>query len=551
MTGTSLRAHRKTIAIVLVAAIVASAGFLIYPFITHAGSKNPGMPLTVTVYSVGQPAAAYVSLSNLSTTSTGSPLSGVSINIFSSMPASLTARTIALNLTKMNESQNNYQVLLYSGMTGRNGVANAFLNRTTLSTIDGQWQSIASPRHTLAASFSIYADYGVVHNGSLYSYYYYNNIPYDPFNQTYSNFNVSITMNLSSPWSVVPLNGTASSSVLTASPYRLPNPPPCSTGYTYALLNETTEIGNFPIILVYLNDSGAADPFSAIQGFLPGNFSAGFNSDTLPPTTSINQATQVQMSSQPSITYSNDQLNYTFPAGATSANGNLMIAEAYLPNVTMHVTNYQVFYTYVGAGGQCDTQNLGVQTTIKVAAINQLQNEQNPFRSIAYNNTSIGWFIQKAYSMSPAGQQNIAAGYTSINATEALYNTSAWSNAASAEQSVVSGLSVFTATLGLALSIMTAASAFEGVGTAADVAEAISLMDAVAGYSLAVISAFSSISFSTTYIYSTITSFTNSLSGAGNTYNVAMYDSSYTSVISLGGTSYHVNMPQIYYYVTA
>ena len=121
---------------------MAAAGFLIYPAITHQGKKNSGMPLTVTVYSIGQPASVSVSPSALSATPTKLPLPGVSINIFSSMPSSFTKRTIALNLTKMNESYNNYQVLLYNGMTGIHGVANAFLNRTTLSTIDEQWASI-------------------------------------------------------------------------------------------------------------------------------------------------------------------------------------------------------------------------------------------------------------------------------------------------------------------------------------------------------------------------------------------------------------------------
>ena len=358
-------------------------------------------------------------------------------------------------------------------------------------------------------------------------------------------------MNLSKPWSVVPLNGTVMSSVQQAAPYRLPNPPPCSPGYTYALINESTVTGDYPVSLAYLNDSSAVDEFNTAFLGIAGTFSVAFNSNTLPPTTSVNQSTRVQMSSIPSATSNNDTIDYNPGAGAGAYNPYVM-AEIYIPNVTMHVTNYQVYYTYLGPGDQCETQNLGVQTTIKVASVGAFSNEQNPFYAKINNQTSMGWFIQRAFGLHQLQQVTLPAGAALSNTTVILDNATGWSSAASEEQTVVNGFSVFTALLGMAFTIMDAASAFEGASTAADVASGIEITNAALGLAAACAAAFSSISFSSTY-HLAITSMilTNVLTDQGNGFTVTFYQAEQNSTITLAGSTHNVNMPQTYYYVTA
>ncbi len=119
-----------------------------------------------------------------------------------------------VNLTTYSVRSNLFDVELYRGMAGVNGLLYGTLN-SSFYNIETQWRSIlVNVKDNV--SISIHASVTSLQNNSLYIYNYYNNIPYNPFRNN-SLFHTTVSFNLTAPSYVFRLNNSSVSQATTVS----------------------------------------------------------------------------------------------------------------------------------------------------------------------------------------------------------------------------------------------------------------------------------------------------------------------------------------------
>jgi|GEM_PF-4783276 hypothetical protein len=203
---------RTRVLSVVVAIVIVAAGIFMfaYAFRTH----NTGVPLHIVAYATGD---------ELSGGYLQTGLQGVSVTLMSTVPNALKSQfPYAVNLSDLNATNKSYEVMLYHGITGSAGTLSLNLP-VTFNNIVYEWRNMT--HRGSMVSISLYAEYGYISNGELYSYYYYDNIPYNPFVSIANmHFNVAFSINISHPNTVVALNELTSISMSG------PNLP-CNPGY--------------------------------------------------------------------------------------------------------------------------------------------------------------------------------------------------------------------------------------------------------------------------------------------------------------------------------
>lgn len=520
----------------VVAAVLVAAGIVLSIY-AHRSKDPTGVPVRIVAYATdNESSGGYLKAG----------LQGVSVTLTSTVPDSLKSQSpYPVNLSAVNATDNGYEIMLYHGVTGSGGSLSFHLP-STFNDIVSEWRNMTP--HGSMVSISLYAEYGYISNGQLYSYYFYDNIPYNPFVPvTDMQFNETISINLSHPNTVVPMNELPSIPMTGPNPFRI-SPPPCNPGYNIVFWNSSTVTGDYPVGVVYLNNSTTPDEASLALSLQSGVLNYSFNSVTKVPGAIENGNSTIEMSEHASYSTPNATIESTLiSAGATNTEE---IAFIYIPNTTMHITNYAVYYVWE-SNGQCYDKFVGYETTIKIAAVNLTSTVLNG----AYTNESYwGWSVQNVFRMSPFIQRNIQPGGVIDNMTVLLLQANGYSDASSALQKALNAFSVFQSALGLALDIMDAASIIPEGSEAADLAATISLLNDQIGLEMSVISAFSSISYSTTYKFAyTDYSLTNvkPYSGTGSVFTVTIYQSNYAGELDIGGTYYYVNMPSYFFYVLA
>lgn len=542
LTNRSGRNKTVSILVALVLVAVAAYGTLFY---FDQSQKVDSVPISIVGYGTLLRSTSSPSLTANIQVQSEQPLQNVTVNVFGIMPNSLRNNDLqAIDLVSVNESNNSYQDLLFRGLTNSKGVISGNLS-PVFNKIVSEWRAVATPTSINTVSLALYANYGVVKNGTLYTYSYYNNLPYDPFSPVSSdNFNIKFVLNLSNPTTVTPL--VSSTLAPSAVPLGIPPPPPCDPGYYYYLYNQSSVTGNFPVEVTYLNDSSNVDTIAAGYTMASGTMSYSFNSATSPYSTSV-PSSSVDMSQSPSV--SSNSLSISGFNVQTASTPLEVISEMYIPNATITITNYDGWHV-TGSGSDCTDTFLGYQTTIQVSGVNL--SGSNPIHSLANDNSYYGWAINNEFNMQSIDNFLLGPSDSVSNISSYLDQVSGWSSAASEEQKAMNALSVFPASLGLALAIIDAAGIIPEGSEAADLASTLDVLNSQLGFKLALISAFESISYSTTYTF-VYTSYgiTNVLVNSGNSLNVALYDSSYSTTLTIGGVNYPVSMPQLYYYVTS
>jgi hypothetical protein len=542
LTNRSGRNKTISILVALVLVAVAAYGTLFY---FDQSQKGDAVPISIVSYGTSLHSPSSPAAPAGIQAQSEQPLQNVTVSVFGIVPNSLRNNELqAIDLESVNESNNSYQDLLFRGLTNSKGAISGKLS-PAFNEIVSEWKALTTPASINTVSLALYANYGVVENGTLYTYSYYNNLPYDPFSPVSSyNFDVNFVLNLSNPTTVTPLVGSIMAP--SAVPLGIPPPPPCDPGYYYYLYNQSSVTGNFPVEVTYLNDSSDVDTIAAGYTMASGTMSYSFNSATSPYSTSV-PSSSVDMSESPSV--SSNSLSISGFNVQTASTSSEVISEMYIPNATITITNYDGWHV-TGSGSDCTDTFLGYQTTIEVSGVNL--SGSDPIHASANDNSYYGWTINNEFNMQSIDNFPLGPSDSISNISSYLDQVSGWSSAASEEQTAMNALSVFSASLGLALAIIDAAGIIPEGSEAADLASTLDVLNSQLGFKLALISAFESISYSTTYTF-VYTSYgiTNVLVNSGNSLNVALYDSSYSTVLTIGGVNYPVSMPQLYYYVTS
>jgi hypothetical protein len=311
--------------------------------------------------------------------------------------------------------------------------------------------------------------------------------------------------------------------------------------------NSSTVTGNYPVVLLYLNNSTAACQ-CILTLWLQGEVvSYSFNSVTKLPGALNNGNSTIEMSEHPS--YSTRNFTVDNDNAAEWATNNDEIAMIYIPNTTIHVTNYAVYYVWE-ENAQCYDKFLGYETTIKIATVNMTD---FPLRALGTNESYWDWSVQNVFRMSPFVQTNVQPAQV-LNMTALLLQATGYSAASSALQKALDASGVFESALGLGLDIMDASSIMPKGSETADIASTIALLNDQIGSAISAIFAFSSIGYSYNFSYATYGSANGPPFYAyphGFVFNLTIYQSNYTGELDIGGTYYYVNMPSYFFYVLA
>ncbi|OWP56462.1 MAG: hypothetical protein B2I17_05165 [Thermoplasmatales archaeon B_DKE] len=467
--------------------------------------------------------------------------SNVSVGIFSPVPESL-GNSNPHNISVMNQSANPYEVRLFQGSANSNGLIQGYLNAEFFN-ISSQWQKYAS-RGTENVSLSMLASYVYASGGNFYVYTYYNNIPYDPFSPGYnsgsdSHFNVSVYFDMGNPSEVIPLNSTTIVNMSIPDVRIGGSGDSCNTQYT----------------TVYDKTISAPMPLMAASLDLPSNseLNYGFNQFSGSLEFAFNSASKntlqhyVDTSTSPSWSGTDGSFSATSASSNAYPTSSENVSSIYISGVSIHVVATDILYEYTD-GANCAYINGGTTTSVSVTGISS--NNLDPYEAFMSNvaNSPYWYAIFNAMGMSQTGSVTLSPGQTIAN-QQFVASASGYTNAADAEAGAVNAASVMVASLGVELAIGTATGVIPGADSAVDAVALVN--DALAGASLtlAIISAFSSISYSTSLsmTYSSINVGNQALGGtSGSSLTVNTYQSSTQSEIIVNGNVYTLNMPMTY-----
>ncbi|MHB1709429.1 MAG: hypothetical protein ACYCT2_08165 [Thermoplasmataceae archaeon] len=462
--------------------------------------------------------------------------SNVSAAVFSPVPGSLNSGS-PHNLSDLNQTSNPYELRLFEGKANSQGVVLGYLDSNFFN-ISKQWQEYASTG-TVNVSLSLLASYSYAKNGEFYVYTYYNNIPYNPFLQftpeLAHQFSSSIYFNLQTPSEVIPLNSTN----MTQSDVTIGGSgESCNTQYT----------------TVYDRTITAPMPLMAASLSLPSNseLTYGFYQLSGPREFSFNSVSKntLQRYVEASTSPSWDGTESGFSATSASSNAlprsNENVSTIYIPGVSIHIVSTDILYEYTD-GANCSYVNGGTTTTVSLTGISSNFDPHLTFMSNVANSTY--WYaVFNAMGMIRTSNVTLSPGQTA-SSQQFFADASGYTSAVDAESIGVNAAPVMVASLGVELAIGTAAEVIPGANSAAEAVDLVN--DALSGASLtlAIMSAFSSISYLTgmSMTYGSINVGNAAMPGtSGNSLTVNTYQASTQSEIIVSGSVYTMNMPMAY-----
>jgi hypothetical protein len=219
----------------------------------------------------------------------------------------------------------------------------------------------------------------------------------------------------------------------------------------------------------------------------------------------------------------------------------------YIPSLTLHIVSTEITYEY-DETTYCSILNGGTSTSISVTGVSDSNFE--PYESFLTNvaKSPCRYYIFGAIAHTSTGQISLShsQSYSQWSFADAA---SGYTSSASAEQTAVSAESVTMTGIGFGLAVATAAVVIPGASRAADAIDLVN--EALAGSSLdlAILSAFSSISYSTTsqIQYNALNIGNQALGGtSGSSLAVNIFQVSAQTQLDANGGVYYVNMPLTY-----
>ena len=471
--------------------------------------------------------------------------SNVSMSVFSIVPDSMFSG-MEVNLSSANQTNNSYQVLLFTGKANSNGEVSGHLNSVFYHIVN-EWRQILKGRN-VTVSLQIVSSLTIRNSGYLYVYNYWNNIPFNPLNTSFSGAMISpaklhssLYFNLSSPSAVINM---ATNSVI--QPDRLAGPGTCPTGTTYSTLYVNTTPTIMPLMGGILHTSAYNTSF--------GNSSVDYSTTQVSSsaTFAFNSLTSQQtkgfiaQSTQSSWEGSNTSLQVIGGPGSGLRlffpNDNMSLV--YIPRTYIHTWEYTEYYTYTD-GSNCAIIMVGTFTDLSVSYI---QNSE-------FSSMSSYFYQLKATPFWENVLNNISKSELSSVAIPPQYNLNSWdyaqsdtsySNAADTLHTLEGLTGTIMAGIGLGLTIATVLSVVPVAGTAAEAVSDVNDALAVAGLVLAEVSALSSISVTSlvsTY-FSEVSIHNNPTSGqTGTDLTVNSYAASELTEFQDGSTSVSFNAP--------
>ncbi|MGC8656035.1 MAG: hypothetical protein ACP5TG_06060 [Thermoplasmata archaeon] len=464
--------------------------------------------------------------------SSGNVTGNETVQVFSEMPSTVgefsTTFGNGIDISNKNIYNNSaYVELLNATFPYSEKSVNLFLSPVFL-TIADEWVSLlGGMQGTQTPSLDIYATLSTIDNGTLYVYSYYNNIPFNPFNVTVSEFNgssdwfsnssvntgdyttitfanLSLTANISfdmnSPSFVNSIN-ISSPSMIPGTQLSVYGGGGGQTGTFYVPLWYKNITLPLPLVATHisLNDSNALSYIIDSAAFGKGSVSINLNSNTVSNSTSGTVTNQ--MSTDPSLNVSAiiypDASPDVYPAD-TNINGktvgsNYTTAMIAIDNATYELIHGDIIYVYDNAGGE-SAEYLGNYTTIQITAIDSA----NGFRMEG------GYLPPAAYGVvDKLFNNNVSLG--SLSPNEEILGSTIWtnsqgySNAANVYSKIAKTLKIFSVSIGLGLAIEDAIAATNaadaGVSEGAVIAESAKLISATLAMSSDIISLYSSIDF--------------------------------------------------------
>jgi len=397
-------------------------------------------------------------------------------------------------------------------------------------------------------SLDLIATLTIVENGSLNVYTYYNNILFNPYNITYSQWygnnnnswfngtnvnpsdfaaikyprlflNTNIYFNLKDPTISIKISSFNTNDKVI--PAGLPGGNP---GTYYIPVEYTNLTGPLPLIGVHINYPSAQSQLVQGGGFVGRSATLNLNSNIVIYSTS-SESYKDLMSTTPSLSKNAPFImsinGYgAYPLNFAGGNSTRTTAITYITNTTYEIIHYNIFQ---------DTGNqwiyIGNATQVKITNIY----------------TSNGFYVESGWFPIALNDvlQNLSLPSISIGSlapTKSIQGYNVWddeqgfSNAANAYKAITGALETFSTSLDLGMAIITTLDAIGMFGDdiPAVVAESIKLVTSTTALAAKILSDFSSISFLSD---TSITGFSYSVSNApigdtqGSTFNLSDYQS--------------------------
>jgi hypothetical protein len=454
---------------------------------------------------------------------------------------------VLYNASTMSSLSNPVNEIIYDG--GANGtVINTYISTTELNKISSEWVSLY-PNNSVTVSLEMNAYYRIVLNNSVFVYQYYNNIPYTPGTIPVLS-NLTAYFNLTDPIAVFPLNQSVSPN---GAPPSAPHsfgqigPGPCPPGdISTSILATNTSTGPFPLMVADMNLPSSSDfNFGFVNNHASINLE--FNS---------NEGTKTSKS----VNYTGTTMSTKASWGATSyaviggiANtlpfGEKNVSMIYLPEVTTEATYFETIYYEPYGSNECEVVGHSYSTSIEVVSVQN--NNFNTSSSYTYNmfnrHSSMWWAFFNALGLEQVSTVNLPQNANNVNVSY-TQSSSGYTSAASAEAQTQKAVSIFVAGVGTAFAVNAFFDVIPLAGSAEDVANEAGLALATYGLSDAIVSAFSSISYSTTtnLQFNYVLLSNQPYNTTGSTLSVLLYESSGGIGANIGGTNYNFNSPVTY-----
>ncbi len=419
--------------------------------------------------------------------------SNVSVSVFSIVPDSMFSGR-GVNLSSANQTNNSYQVLLFAGKADSNGEVSGHLNSIFYHIVN-EWRQILKGRNA-TVSLQIVSSLTIRNRGYLYVYDYWNNIPFNPFNASFSGAMISpaklhsaLFFNLSSPSEVINMSTSS-----TIQPDRQAGPGTCPTGTTYDTLYTNTPETIMPLMGGILDTSTynasfgeSSVDYSTTQ--ISSSATFAFNSLTSQQTKGF-----IAQSTESSWQGSNASIQVIGGPGSGLRlflpNDNMSLV--YIPKTYVHIWEYREYYTYTD-GSNCAIIDVGTFTDLSVSYVQN--SEFSSMSSYFYQLKASPFWKNVMNNISKAELSSVTIPpQDNLNNWAYAQSDTSYSNAADTLHMLEGLTGTILAGIGLGLTIATALSVIPVVGTAAQAVNDVNAALAVAGLVLAEVSALSSIS---------------------------------------------------------
>lgn len=455
-------------------------------------------------------------------------LSGALVSVFSILPSSVAAATPSPQGTPAQH------VLLWQGTTGSNGAAKGDLGSEFLS-IAHAWTAVDSPI-TRTVSLLVEGTY-FLYNASTNRtsvYTYSNYLAYDPSSPPAS-FDATVVFDLAHPSNV--LVGPAELiSTLGLVPATRP-PVYCGGPWDNWTTNYDQDFtGPFPLAMVN-NTARSGPPYleaSLAENIGSSTVSFGFTGSG---GESSGGSTTYSMTSGASWSSGNMTVSVNQTSAAALSLAVQAFALIYTNNVTLNVLRNTMTNTYFNfINGKCVKE---VQTFYYLhVSVVGMQGSSFGLHSAAPN-SAYGQLLTELAAenggMSTAYNNSVGAG-NSLLWSSMTYQASGYSNVASLESEVVGVLSTFDTFLGVALAVLDLSDACWWACSGVDVSDTLGILSTALDLGTWMISAISSVSFSTT-VHESYDTITYSAVDGGFHFQV-LESPSQTSLTTSNGTAY-------------